>query len=163
MANRVIIVFGLPGSGKSYFASRLAKKLEARYLNSDEIRMQMLQNRSYSQQEKIKVYDRMKNDMQTALAAGQDVVLDATFYKKKWREPFVQAAKCPVRFIEIRADDDIVKERLAKKRAVSEADYNVHLKVKAAFEPLAEPHLVLTSGQDNIDKMLNEALEYLKI
>jgi len=34
----IIIVFGLPGSGKSYFASKLAERINARYINSDVIR-----------------------------------------------------------------------------------------------------------------------------
>ena len=31
----IIIVLGLPGSGKTYFASRFAKLIHADYINSD--------------------------------------------------------------------------------------------------------------------------------
>ena len=37
----VVIVFGLPGSGKSYFASRLAGIISADYINSDRVRREI--------------------------------------------------------------------------------------------------------------------------
>ena len=55
----VIIVCGLPGSGKSYFAERLAKKIDADYVNSDRLRKELFPSRTYSDREKATVYWRM--------------------------------------------------------------------------------------------------------
>lgn len=38
---RLFIMLGLPGSGKSYFGSRLAERIDAVWLNSDKIRTEM--------------------------------------------------------------------------------------------------------------------------
>ncbi len=65
--NVIVIVFGLPGSGKSYFASRLAEMLKAEYINSDIVRKQLLTQKTYSEKEKLSVYDSMLEKMKTLL------------------------------------------------------------------------------------------------
>ncbi|HQW25056.1 MAG TPA: ATP-binding protein [Saprospiraceae bacterium] len=161
----VIIVFGLPGSGKSYFASRLAMHLEAEYVNSDELRMHMLQERNYTAAEKQRVYDAMLSRMSDALSDKKPIVLDATFYKKSIRRRFEQRAATfhhSIIYIEVTASEDIIKDRLLIPRAYSEADYDVYLKLKKSAEPLTRDHLVLVSTNNNIVSMLHEALHYIE-
>lgn len=55
----VVIVIGLPGSGKSFFASQLAQLINADYINSDQVRKTMMPPGHYSQQEKHSVYSQM--------------------------------------------------------------------------------------------------------
>jgi predicted kinase len=78
----IVIVFGLPGSGKSYFASRLAKAINARYVNSDKVRKENFEKRIYSDQEKKAVYDKMLEQMKESVKQKKNLVLDATFHKK---------------------------------------------------------------------------------
>ena len=89
----IIIVFGLPGSGKSYFASKLAKRLEAKYVSSDVVRKQLFTVRKYTGEEKTKVYDVMNKEMKEAIQQGKDIVLDATFYKGRIRNKFKETAE----------------------------------------------------------------------
>jgi len=161
----VIIVFGLPGSGKSYFASRLAKHLEAAYVNSDELRMHMLPERNYTEVEKQRVYDAMLSHMSDALTTKKPIVLDATFYKELIRRPFEQAAATfneSIIYIEVTAPEDLIKDRLKMPRTFSEADYNVYLKLKKSAEPLTRDHLVLLSTNNNIVSMLHQAVHYIE-
>ncbi len=161
----VIIVFGLPGSGKSYFASRLAMHLEAEYVNSDELRMQMISERNYTEAEKRRVYDAMLSRMSDALTGNKPIVLDATFYKESIRRQFEQAAAAchgSIIYIEVTAPEDIIKDRLNIPRAYSEADYDVYLKLKKSAEPLNRDHLVLVSTNNNIVSMLHEAINYIE-
>ena len=160
----IIAVFGLPGSGKSFFASRLAKKLQARYVSSDLIRNKLIAVRTYSEDEKMQVYNEMINEMRKAMAKNERIVLDATFYKKNIRNKFKDTALESGRdilFIEVQADQSITKQRLGKKRQHSEADYDVYLKIKDNFEPLLSKHLTLHSTQNNIKDMLNKGLRYI--
>lgn len=39
--NMIVIVLGLPGSGKSYFAARFAELIHADHVNSDRVRKSM--------------------------------------------------------------------------------------------------------------------------
>jgi predicted kinase len=110
----LIFVFGLPGSGKSFFASQLATLLKMEYLNSDKIRMKILSKRIYSDDEKRKVYESMMSKMDMFLRSGKSVVLDATFYKKDIRSMFLNKAdgKARVFFIEVKADEELIHQRL---------------------------------------------------
>lgn len=159
----IIIVFGLPGSGKSYFASRLAQMLDANYVNSDMLRKELFPNRTYSDAEKGKVYDTMFQKMEEAIAQGKNLVLDATFHKNASRKRFKDGIKEKelLFFIEIQAEENTVKERLKKSRPYSEADFKVHQLIRQQWEPLQIPHLTLVSTNDNIDSMLQVAAQYL--
>jgi predicted kinase len=157
----IVIVFGLPGSGKSYFAEQLAKIMDADYVNSDRIRRELFLERTYSEKEKFKVYEAMLSKMQDAIDSEKDIVLDATFYKNAMRQLFVKNATGKVFFIEVWANDEVIKERLKKSRPYSEADFEVHKLVAKQWEPFEENHLKLKSTNDNIDAMLQKALKYL--
>ena len=161
----IIIIFGLPGSGKSYFASRLAKKLKAKYVSSDVIRNQLFNVKDYTLDEKKKVYSEMIREMEKAIQQNVNIILDATFYKKSIRNMMSEAAKkygFSILFIEVRADEKIIKERLNRKRQYSDADYSVYLHIKEVFEPMEKEHLVLQSTQENINKMMDIAFKYIQ-
>jgi len=158
---KIILVFGLPGSGKSFFASRLAIELKCAYVNSDQVRLRMFSERTYTEVEKEKVYAEMLSTAHKAHQEKNDLVIDATFYKQAFREPYL---KIPNHFfIEITAADQIIKERLARPRVFSEADYSVYQKIRNEWEPFHEYHLVMESTQTNINEMLSKAKQYLGV
>jgi predicted kinase len=160
----VVIVFGLPGSGKSYFASRLAGMICADHISSDRLRKEMLQERSYSDMEKAFVYSVMLRKTKEAIGQNRNVVLDATFHKKETRDLFVQeiTGKTSVFFIEVVASEERIRQRLKKERPDSEADFEVYKKILQQWEPLSASHLTLESTDGNADAMLEKAAQYLK-
>jgi predicted kinase len=162
--NMVVIIFGLPGAGKSYFASRLAKMIRADYISSDWLRRDMFKERVYSEREKAAVYNVMLSKMMEAVNQHRDVVLDATFHKDDTRKLFVQKmeGKGSIYFIEVRASENITRERLRRERPYSEADFEIYKFISHQSEPLNDPHLLLESTDENIDNMLQKAADYLK-
>ena len=160
----IVVVFGLPGTGKSYFACRLAEKLNAEYVSSDQIRFSMIKNRKYNKEEKMHVYRKMLVLTESLVNKKKHVILDGTFYKEEIRQMFLSLAlslKVKIFFIEVTAEDWLVKKRVEKKRAGSEADYDVYLKIKKLFEPMDSKHLMLESTQTNIENMLQKAIQSL--
>ncbi|MET3114727.1 putative kinase [Pedobacter sp. CG_S7] len=160
-----ILVFGLPGSGKTFFASQLALKINALHISSDAIRNELKQMGKYDEKTKIAIYDAMLETMKKGIKSQINTVLDATFYKGNIRKIFkekCQELHSPLYFIEISANEALIKERIEKKRPNSEADFDVYLKVKNEFEQLKENHLVLHSDQESIKDMLESALNYIK-
>jgi predicted kinase len=160
----IVIVFGLPGSGKSYFAERLAKKINADYVNSDRLRKEMFPKRTYSAEEKAAVYNAMLQKMSVAAKQNQNIVLDATFHKQKTRKAFIDGIRGQdkVYFIEIKAAENLIRQRLKKERADSEADYEVYKLLLQEWEPMNEAHLSLHSTDENISSLLQDAVKYLQ-
>ena len=76
----IIIVLGLPGSGKSYFAQALAKRIDAAYVNSDRVRNAEGARGKYQIEDKMRIYHLMAEETQKYAMDGQDVVVDGTFY-----------------------------------------------------------------------------------
>ena len=160
----VVIVFGLPGSGKSYFASRVTQMLGASYISSDKVRKELFTTPAYSSEEKKLVYDEMLQLTTQAVEHGKDVVLDGTFYTNDLRKKIIWEIKQLTRvfFIEVIADDDLIKERLQQQRKDSDADFAVYKSIKEIWEPLnVDHHLVLQSTNDNITDMLERTADYL--
>jgi predicted kinase len=152
----IVIVFGLPGSGKSYFAERLAARLGASYLSSDVIRREMFPDRTYSPDETGAVYRRLLEQAK----AEKKLVIDASFHDPKVRLQFL-AADPSARFIEITAKESLIQKRLSKPRAVSEAGIKIYEAMKKQWQPFTGEHLVLESTNENIGAMLEKALAYL--
>lgn len=161
----LVAVFGLPGSGKSYFASRLADRIGAAYLGSDALRRKLVQDPGYAPEEKERVYADLIARASSGLRAGRTVVLDATFHTAARRRKVARLATAsgvPVRWIEVFAADPVVRRRLAGERQDSDADYAVHEKIRREFEPMQEPHLRIESTQANVAQMLERALAYVR-
>jgi len=159
----IVFVFGLPGTGKSYFASRLAKMIGASYVNSDRVRKELFAQRTYSYNEKKVVYDTMLARTKEAIAAGQNLVLDATFHKKETRDTFMKqlSDQGEVFYIGLHSPESTIKDRLKKSRPYSEADFEVYKLIQQQWEPFNEDHLVLESTNNNIEEMLLKAAQYL--
>lgn len=161
----LILVCGLPGTGKSFFGQHLSKKMDAYYLNSDILRKELFpENRTYSEEEKQFVYDTLLIKTEENLKKGKSVMVDATFYKNELRIPFytiAQTKKIPLYIFYITADETLIQARTSVLRSDSEADYLVYLKLKELFEPITMPYTTLISTQNNINDLLATALIYL--
>ena len=55
----LIIICGLPGTGKTFIAKKLAPKINAEHLSTDRIRKELFPEPTYSEDEKNKVYVEM--------------------------------------------------------------------------------------------------------
>jgi len=161
----IVIVTGLPGSGKSFFAERLAAELDAPYINSDRVRLTLPGSGKYSYEQKLTVYKAMLAQTAQILEENKSVVVDATFYHHTMREMFIRLAQgynVPIRFIEIVANETVIRERLNKPRRYSAANYTVYEQVRDEFEPIVTPHLTVESTDGNLDSMLETAKHYIR-
>lgn len=160
----IILVAGLPGSGKSYFAERFAERLGATYINSDRVRQELRASGKYSEEDKLRIYKEMLLRTTEGIKQGRGVVVDATFYHHTMREMFLRLGEgynAKVCVVEVVADEHVIRERLKKPRKYSEADYAVYEIVRDQFEGITMPHLILQSTDENIDEMLKAAENYI--
>ncbi|MDB5273245.1 MAG: ATP-binding protein [Chitinophagaceae bacterium] len=162
----VIIIFGLPGSGKTYFAQHLSEKISGDYLSSDHLRNSSFQHKDYSEKGKREIYEKLLEAVQKSLPANPNkpIIVDATFYLKELRDLFVNGIKAwhqQIHFIEITADERLIEKRTATKRENSDAGFLISQLIGKWFEPMKEKHLVLESKENNIEEMLSKALLFI--
>lgn len=160
----IIMIFGLPGSGKSYFARHLQQDIGAGYLNTDMIREELDLKGIYDEKTKQLVYDRLVEKASEQMDKGLDVIVDGTFHKQKRRDIFVGIAEKKnreINFIEIRASEKTIRKRLKETRKHSEADYEVYKQIKKEFESEYRSHLILWSDSQNTVELITKAKNYI--
>lgn len=161
----LIIISGLPGTGKTTFATALARRLKARHLNSDIVRDELDKRGHYDAETKQLIYREMYNRAADSLQRGETVIIDATFYKSAYRKPYLDLAGAkgyPLKWIEMKSNEETIRQRVSQKRDYSEADFSVYQKIKEAYETMEMPHLNLSSDKFNMEEMLVQAELYLK-
>jgi len=78
----LILVCGLPATGKSNLARNLARKLKAQVLNTDVVRKDLIKKPTYTDDEKELVYKVTFLIARYLILNRRNVVIDGTFYKK---------------------------------------------------------------------------------
>jgi hypothetical protein len=177
----LVLLCGLPGSGKSWLAPHLARALRAAALHSDERRKRLAGLPSdtpapsafgqglYTRAQRTETYRALLEDTVQALQNGRSVVVDASFTRREFRQPFVDAAaRLGVRWClaRLEAPEEVVRERLAARAGgASDADFAVYLGARATFErpdELPEAHVLeLLSVADAPEDPVSRILECL--
>ena len=85
--NKKILVMGLPGSGKSYLADKIATILGAEWLNADRVR-EAANDWDFSPEGRTRQAERMKRLAQEGLDRGKHVIADFICPTNKTREDF---------------------------------------------------------------------------
>lgn len=160
----LLIVFGLPGTGKTTFARALAASLGLPHFNTDIIREELGRKQQYGIADKSFIYGRMLERARGEIQKGTGVVLDGTFHREIFRKPFTELGRdlgIPVKWIEVTAAEDLVRQRVSVTRPYSEADFDVFQKIRREFEPLGAEVLRLSSDTEDLSGMVKETLEFL--
>lgn len=161
----LLLIAGLPGTGKTTVARAFAALSGATHLNSDTLRRELGLMGHYTPEDKEQVYKTLLDRARQALLRGEAVVVDSTFYKEQIRTPFIELAlECtvPLYWVEVQAEASTLRERLSHPRPDSEADFAVYEKVRDAFEPLPEDRLVIHTDQVTPAVAAAKILQYLK-
>ncbi len=162
-----VVVFGLSGSGKSFLSSLLHKHFGYEWLRSDVIRKELAgikpEERAkaefgkgiYTEDMTRRVYEEMVRRAKELTKEGKRVVLDATFLKRWQRELVLRSFEKPL-FILAWAPEEVIKERLSKRRDVSDADLSIYLKQKEVFEKPEEVDYVKVNTNRSVEELIEE-------
>ena len=162
-----IAVSGLPGTGKSYFCSKLAEKLPVVTLESDALRKALFPSPSYSQQESSRLFRVCHLLIERLLRKGISLILDATNLSERYREHLYSIAdRLNVKLVLVRveAPPQVVRERLKSRlknhESKSDADWEVYQRMKSSVQKIHRNHYVVDTSRDIIplvDKIVREA------
>ncbi len=160
----LILIAGLPGSGKSTVARAYIARYGGIHINSDILRGTMGLRGHYQAGEKEKVYAAMLVQTREVLRSGAVAVVDSTFFRQDIRAPFEQIAAdfdCPVFRVVVQAREETVRRRLQVPRPDSEADFAVYEKIRDQSEPWPAPHLTLYTDTAAPDELAGALHQYI--
>jgi predicted kinase len=166
----LVVLSGLPGTGKSHFAHRLAQQAPLVVVSSDRCRKALVPRPRYTRGEHSRVFAACHRLIQELLGEGYTVVFDATNLTNGFRQPLYDIARVAgagVTVVWFTAPSGVVRRRLELRAAgqepdyYSDADWLVYCRLRAGEEALREPHLVVDSSA-NVTQVLQEVVRRVR-
>lgn len=173
----LILMQGISGSGKSYLSSELAQIIGAVRVRSDIERKRIYRQASlqgqtlslYGADMNTRTFLKMSEIAEMLIAAGQTVILDATFIKHRTRRHYIQMAEklgYPVCLLSCVAPLELIQQRLEARSAEgsdpSDATFAVSLQQIKSQDPLSEDELTISCQIDTSDpRAVDSALRFL--
>ena len=177
----LFITAGLVGTGKTFLAQALAKRLGLVVISSDVTRKQLagipvtehrfeeFDSGIYSAEFSRKTYDKMFSEAKHILGDGGSVILDASFIRAEERLKAKRLAEemgADFFIIECTLDEESIKQRLAQRLeqgSVSDGRWEIYQPQKKAFEPVVEvppqKHAIIDTSkpvEENIRQILDK-------
>jgi aminoglycoside phosphotransferase family enzyme/predicted kinase len=177
----LVLVAGLPGTGKSSLARRLADEAGFHVIRSDVVRKELagltsegpapapLRESLYRPEWTERTYGECMRKAEQLLFEGERVLVDANFREESKRRAFLEAAArwgVPQGILLCQADPDTVRRRLERRHQdASDADWPVYLHASAKWEELGEctrrvSHPISTNGPP--EQVIARALDLLR-
>ncbi|HSX08341.1 MAG TPA: ATP-binding protein [Candidatus Saccharimonadales bacterium] len=89
----LIMMYGFPGAGKSYFARQLSETLNAAHIQGDRIRSELFENPRYDKEENEVIAHLMDYMAEEFLNAGVSVIYDANAMRANQRRELREMAR----------------------------------------------------------------------
>jgi predicted kinase len=163
----LVVLSGLPGTGKSYFAARLAERQPFAILESDSLRRALFPRPGYTQQESTRLFEAVHRLTWRLLTKGISVILDATNVAEKHRQPLYAIARrtgARLVLVQVEAPIGLVRQRLEARKAAGggpDADWWVYLRMRRTFEPIKSRHYTVDTSGD-ITPVLDRIMRALR-
>lgn len=153
----LIVVSGLPGSGKSYFCRKLAERLSFPILESDALRKVLFPSPSYSPGESNRLFQACHLLIEELLRRGIALIFDATNLIERHRERLYHIAdqtETKLIIVRVEAPAELVRQRLenrtigAEPLDRSEADWKVYQKMESSAQKIRRNHFAVDTSRD---------------
>src|SRR5262249_32315580 len=166
----IILMAGLPGSGKSSIARELSTRLTGTILSKDIIRHTVFESRDveYSTEQDDFCMDVMLETAAYILRrhADRTVILDGRTFSKRYQIErvikFAERLQQPWRIFECICSDDTARRRLDAQQdhPAGNRDFDLYLRVKSDFEEIRFPKTLLDTDQP-LEQGVQRALDAL--
>lgn len=134
----MIIVFGVSGAGKTTVGKLLAQELGWQFLEADDFHsaaniVKMRSGRPLTDEDRWPWLDRLREQIEQLLSAGENAVLACSFLKRAYRDRLRVSDE--VKFVFLRGDYALVEKQLRSRRGHF---MNAGL-LQSQFDELEEP------------------------
>ena len=153
----LVALCGLPGTGKSHFASELTKLAHFMVLESDRVRKLLAPKPKYTPQEHARVFNACHLLIEDYLSQGCRVLFDATNLTESFRRPLYEISdrlSVPLALLKFIAPMETIRRRLHDRAAGlhagnnSDADWLVYCRLSPHEEAITRPHFSVDSSTD---------------
>ena len=164
----LVLVSGLPGTGKTHFSKELSKHLPFVTLESDALRRILNTNPNHSKSENTRLFSAIHSLCERLLREGRSVIADATNLTEKHRQHFYDISdRTGVKLIivQVNAAPLVVKERLENRVKEegnkSDADWQVYKRMEKSVDKIRRKHYSVDTSSD-YSNILDEIVEEIK-
>jgi predicted kinase len=160
----IIIICGLPGTGKTFLSNKLSQYVNATVLSTDKLRKELFGKPTYAPWERALIYDVLFLLAKYLHSSGINCILDGTFNMEKSRsevKELLNLTSDQIHIIEcICPEDMIITRLLLRKDDYSDANVSIYLKMKKIYEPVRQKHISINTIKP-IDKNIEKILKYI--
>lgn len=166
----LLMMVGLPGTGKSSIVESLQEKLSCTVVRTDNVRLQMRKQPTYTAAEMMLVYEVCYSIIEVRLRKGERVIFDASNYLAARRDHLAKVARrcgAAVAVCYVQAAQETIRERLKQRSSgkrretdLSDADWSVYKWMVEAQEPVVGEHLIVDTTSRPPDVLGAELKNY---
>lgn len=149
----IFLMYGFPGSGKTYFARQLCDELQAAHVSGDRIRSELFEKPRYDKQENRVVTQLMQYMTEEFLSAGVSVVFDVNAMRvaqRRMLRDMARKAKAEPVLIWFQVDADTSYQRNAKRDRRRADDKYAQSLNRQQFDSIASGMQNPTAAEDYI-------------
>ena len=165
---RLLMLAGLPGSGKSSFAREVTARHPFLVLESDRLRKTLVPRPQYTAEEHSRVFRACHRLINEFLDQGYPVLLDATNLAQRNRRPVLAIARkhnAPLAIAVVSAPPEVVRRRLLEREAGmdpvtwSDAGFDIYTRMAPTWQPVRLQHIAVDTSGD-ITPALQQVLHW---
>lgn len=162
----LILMSGLPGTGKSTVAKKIQKKLpKSVILQSDSLRKELFPEPTYSAEESQMLFTTLQAVTRSLIKTEHIVIFDATNLKPAFYEWVhdVETAGFFVEIVEVVCPEKVALQRIKqRKNSLSDATVEVYKMLRDSAEPITRPHTTVNTTTNYNQALTKLAQKLLK-
>jgi len=168
----LFLLYGFPGSGKTYFARQFCEQVQAAHVQADRIRSELFEEPRYDKQENIVVLQIVNYMVEEFLSAGVSVVYDMNAMRLAQRRLLREMArkhKAEVVLLWQQIDPESAfaranrrDRRKADDHYAMEPDFSVFQRIGQGMQnPTTSEDYIVTSGKHVFNTQFNAVMRHM--